>query len=115
MSVVKLHDKDSRVVGNITGQITISIYNGEFKGHPNFLIQADHSVCEIADVIEDLSYSYYITNNLNNSGQVTKCIFISTKFDMFHCYNIFGLIFSSNVFIKIYFVTWLVLFVFNYN
>ena len=51
MNVVKLHDKDSRVVGNVTGQITISIYNSEFKGHPNFLIQADHSVSEIADII----------------------------------------------------------------
>ena len=58
MNVVKLHDKDSRVVGNVTGQITISIYNGEFKGHPNFLIQADHSVSEIADIIEDVLYSY---------------------------------------------------------
>ena len=56
MNVVKLHDKDSRVVGNVTGQITISIYNSEFKGHPNFLIQADHS--EIADIIEDVLYSY---------------------------------------------------------
>ena len=58
MNVVKLHDKDSRVVGNVTGQITISIYNGEFKGHPNFLIQADHSVSDIADIIEDVLYSY---------------------------------------------------------
>ena len=65
MNVVKLHDKDSRVIGNMTGQITISIYNGEFKGHPNFfkghpnfLIQSDHSVSEIADIIEDVLYSY---------------------------------------------------------
>ena len=58
MNVVKLHDKDSRVVGNMTGQITISIYNGEFKGHPNFLIQSDHSVSGIADIIEDVLYSY---------------------------------------------------------
>ena len=58
MNVVKLHDKDSRVIGNMTGQITISIYNGEFKGHPNCLIQSDHSVSEIADIIEDVLYSY---------------------------------------------------------
>ena len=58
MNVVKLHDKDSRVVGNITGQITISIYNGEFKGHPNFLIQSYHSVSVISDFIEYVLYSY---------------------------------------------------------
>lgn len=58
MNVIKLRDKDSRIVGNITGQITISIYNGEFKGHPNFLIQADSSVSSIADIIEDVLYSY---------------------------------------------------------
>lgn len=58
MRVVKLQGKDNRVVGNMTGQITISIYNGEYKGHPNFLIQADHSVSEIADIIEDVLFSY---------------------------------------------------------
>ncbi len=58
MKVIKSTDKDNRIIGNVTGQITISIYNSEYKGHPNFLIQSDHSVSEIADIIEDVLHCY---------------------------------------------------------
>ena len=58
MKVIKYTDKDNRIIGNVTGQITISIYNSEYKGHPNFLIQSDHSVSEIADIIEDVLHCY---------------------------------------------------------
>lgn len=58
MKVIKSTDKDNQIIGNVTGQITISIYNSEYKGHPNFLIQSDHSVSEIADIIEDVLHCY---------------------------------------------------------
>ena len=58
MKVIKSTDKDNRIIGNVTGQITISIYNSEYKGHPNFLTQSDHSVSEIADIIEDVLHCY---------------------------------------------------------
>lgn len=58
MKSVNLNGKDNRIVGEVSGQITISIYKSEFKGHPNFLIQADHSVSHIADIIEDTLISY---------------------------------------------------------
>lgn len=58
MKVIKSTDKDNRIIGSVTGQITISIYNSEYKGHPNFLIQSDHSVSEIADIIEDVLHCY---------------------------------------------------------
>lgn len=58
MNVIKSIDKDDRLVGNVVGQITISIFNSEYKGHPNFLIQSDLAVSEIADVIEDVLHRY---------------------------------------------------------
>ena len=58
MEVVSLEGTDSRVVGKVTRKITISIYNGEYKGHPNFLIQSDSNVSNIADIIEDVLISY---------------------------------------------------------
>lgn len=58
VEVVSLEGTDSRVVGKVTGKITISIYNGEYKGHPNFLIQSDSNVSNIADIIEDVLISY---------------------------------------------------------
>ena len=58
VEVVSLEGTDSRVVGKDTGKITISIYNGEYKGHPNFLIQSDSNVSNIADIIEDVLISY---------------------------------------------------------
>lgn len=58
VEVVSLEGTDSRVVGKVSGKITISIYNGEYKGHPNFLIQSDSNVSNIADIIEDVLISY---------------------------------------------------------
>lgn len=58
MEVVSIEGTDSRVVGKVSGKITISIYNGEYKGHPNFLIQSDSNVSNIADIIEDVLISY---------------------------------------------------------
>lgn len=58
VKAINLNEKDTRIVGEVNGQITISIYKGEFKGHPNFLIQSDHCVSHIADIIEDTLISY---------------------------------------------------------
>lgn len=58
VEVVSIEGTDSRVVGKVSGKITISIYNGEYKGHPNFLIQSDSNVSNIADIIEDVLISY---------------------------------------------------------
>lgn len=58
MEVVSLEGTNSRVIGAVSGTITISIYNSEYKGHPNFLIQSDSNVSNIADILEDVLISY---------------------------------------------------------